>query len=451
MQIDLSFDASAAAAPSGFEPAIQDAANILDNLITNDITVTINVGWGEIGGETLSSGDLAEGAPLAGAFITPAEYISLLSAYGDATAQAEIAALPANAAAQLPGEIYLAPAQEQALGLLSASDILAGEVGFASADYTFDPNNQAVPGEYSIIGAALHELTHALGRTLPDVGLELTAYTSPGTLAAATDASGYFSLDGGNTKLQTFDPTGDDTSDWAGTTATNGDAFALEAAPGVAATITTVDQQMLSALGFDIGAQSTQSGFQLTDQTVGATSTVAGTAYSGPVSGLQTQLILSSDPDNLAIVSHTPSAFICTGSGNDAIDVSQAGGNNVLDGGTGSNFLTGGSGNDTFFVDDRSPASAIWSTVEGFHSGDAVTVWGLTPQDFTLNWVDGAGAPGYTGLTLGATAAGQSDANLTLVGYTSADLSNGRLTVAFGTTPNEPNLPGSPYMQITAA
>ena len=45
------------------------------------------------------------------------------------------------------------------------------------------------------------------------------------------------------------------------------------------------------------------------------------------------------------------------------------GGNNVVDGSTGSNFLVGGTGNDPFFVDDRNAAGAIWSTVSGFHSG----------------------------------------------------------------------------------
>jgi Ca2+-binding RTX toxin-like protein len=110
-------------------------------------------------------------------------------------------------------------------------------------------------------------------------------------------------------------------------------------------------------------------------------------------------------------------------------------GTNVLDGSTGSNFLVGGSGTDTFFVDDRGPLSDIWSTVSGFHAGDAATIWGVTPQDFALSWVDGQGASGYTGLTLHATAPGKPNASLTLAGYTSADLGNGRLSVSFGTDP----------------
>src|SRR6185437_3468315 len=111
------------------------------------------------------------------------------------------------------------------------------------------------------------------------------------------------------------------------------------------------------------------------------------------------------------------------------------------DGGTGSNFLTGGSGTDTFFVDDRVAIVDIWSTVNGFHAGDAATIWGVTPQGFTFTWVDGQGASGFTGLTLHATASGKPTASLTLTGYTQADLSNGRLSIQFGTD----QASGSPY------
>ena len=146
--------------------------------------------------------------------------------------------------------------------------------------------------------------------------------------------------------------------------------------------------------------------------------------------------------DSLNITCATPDWFIHSGSGDDAIAVSS--GTNVLDGGTGSNFLTGGSGTDTFFVDDRGATADIWSTVVGFHAGDAATIWGVTPQDFGLAWVDGQGAAGFTGLTLHATASGMPTASLTLAGYSQADLGNGRLSVSFGTDPAS----GSAYMSV---
>lgn len=173
-----------------------------------------------------------------------------------------------------------------------------------------------------------------------------------------------------------------------------------------------------------------------------------GTAYTGPVAGLTQELIYAGTQANLDITAYAPNSFIVGSSGTDAIDVSQADGNNVLEGGVGSNFLTGGTGDDTFFVDDRDPSGAIWSTIAGFHSGDSIALWGITAQDFVLQWADGQGAAGYTGLTLSAVSPGQPSIDVTLTGFTTADLSNGRLSISFGTTPNEPNLPGSSFMLI---
>ena len=178
--------------------------------------------------------------------------------------------------------------------------------------------------------------------------------------------------------------------------------------------------------------------FQLTNTTTGVSSAGAGEAYSGPVAGLQNQFIyLGADNMNISAVS--PNSFIRGGPGMDAIDVSRAGGNNVLDGSTGSNFLVGGQGNDTFFVDDRAAAADIWSTVVNFHAGGAVTIFGVTSTGFILDYEDGQGAVGATGLTLHALAAGKPIASMTLAGYSKSDLDNGRLGVSFGTEPNGDN------------
>jgi len=180
-------------------------------------------------------------------------------------------------------------------------------------------------------------------------------------------------------------------------------------------------------------------GIAALDTTTGQSIIPAVQAYAGPVAGLTSEYITTTS-DSLNITTTTPGWFIHTGNGNDAIAV--AGGTNVVDGGGGSNFLTGGSGMDTFFVDDRSASADIWSTVSGFHVGDAATIWGVAPQDFSLTWVDGQGAAGYTGLTLHVTASGQPTASLTVAGYTSADLNDGRLSVSFGT------VGGSAYMYV---
>jgi hypothetical protein len=204
---------------------------------------------------------------------------------------------------------------------------------------------------------------------------------------------------------------------------------------------TTVTEASSSPSNPGSGPSTPGSGLAVLDTTTGHSIPATAQPYTGPVGGLQNQYI-NVTSDSLNVSASTPGWFIHSGGGNDAITV--ASGINVLDGGTGSNFLTGGSGTDTFFVDDRAATADIWSTVVDFHAGDAATIWGVTPQDFNLTWVDGQGAAGFTGLTLHATASGQPTASLTLTGYTSADLSDGRLSVTFGTDPAS----GSAYMYI---
>jgi ELWxxDGT repeat protein len=177
-------------------------------------------------------------------------------------------------------------------------------------------------------------------------------------------------------------------------------------------------------------SSSSTPGLGIFDATTGQAIPGVAQAYSGPVAGLSSQYITVT-PHDINIAVSTPGWFLHSGSGNDALAVSS--GINVLDGGTGSNFLTGGSGADTFFIDDRGAPADIWSTLDNVHAGDAATVYGVTPDDFTVGWFDGQGAAGYAGLTLHATAPGKATASLTLVGYSTADLQNGRLSVSFGT------------------
>lgn len=186
--------------------------------------------------------------------------------------------------------------------------------------------------------------------------------------------------------------------------------------------------------------------YVVVDTTTQTITTAAGTAYAGPVAGVQHQYV-NITTDNLNITAAVPNSFIHAGSGNDTIDVSKVGGTNLLDASTGSEVLIGGSGKDNFFIDDQVATVASWSSLVNFHAGDAVTIWGLTPADFTLDWQDNQGAFGLSGLTLHATAAGKSEASMTLVGYTTADLVNGRLSVSFGGT----QAAGNSYMSVHGA
>jgi serralysin len=189
--------------------------------------------------------------------------------------------------------------------------------------------------------------------------------------------------------------------------------------------------------------------FHVVNETTGKSYFTDGEVYTGPVAGLKLDIGLIST-DSLNITATAPNAFIHTGSGDDGLNVAGSNGNNILDGGTGSNFFTGGSGNDVFYIDDRAPAANVWSTIANFHVGDAATIWGITQQNSTMTVLDNQGAAGFTGLTLDFVTPGQSAvAGVTFAGMTSADMTNGSLSISYGRTGDLPNLPGSNYMTIT--
>ena len=190
--------------------------------------------------------------------------------------------------------------------------------------------------------------------------------------------------------------------------------------------------------------------FTVLDTTTSLTTFTAGQVYDGPVAGLNYQCI-DITTDSLNITSTVPNSFLRSGSGMDGLNVSQANGNNILDGSTGSNFLTGGNGNDTFYMDFRDPTAPVFSTVVNFHSGDNATVWGVNPTDFSILKLDNQGAAGFTGVDLIFSSPGHAAVSFVLAGYISADLSNStKLSMSYGTTPDLPGLPGSQYLTIHA-
>ena len=178
-----------------------------------------------------------------------------------------------------------------------------------------------------------------------------------------------------------------------------------------------------------------------TDATLGLSTTDPGTAYTGPVAGLQRQFIWNS-PDAVAISASTPNMFLKGGAGGDAISV--AGGINVLDGGGGSNFLVGGTGagsQDTFFVDGRGGVET-WSTIVNFHLGDQATIFGYHAGTSTLPFTARDGAAGYEGATIHSELNGAGtgvNGSMTFTGLTLADVSN-HLTITSGTlSPGTPD------------
>jgi Ca2+-binding RTX toxin-like protein len=230
--------------------------------------------------------------------------------------------------------------------------------------------------------------------------------------------------------LLPFDSSGTDPSDWA--SSAQGDAFDAFVPQDTKVTESPTDLRLLNVLGFNVSALS-QPSFTVDNLTTGAQSTVAGSTYTGSMPGVTGEFI-SVTPASLLIGSSTPNVFIYAGGGNNNIWLQNNTGTNVLDGGTSSDLLTGGSGQNQFFVDDidtNASSPLIWDTVDNFHAGDQVVVWGVTQADFNLTWIPDKGNPGYQGLTLEATAPGKPQVFVDIAGYSPADLTNGRLSLGF--------------------
>ena len=162
--------------------------------------------------------------------------------------------------------------------------------------------------------------------------------------------------------------------------------------------------------------------FSWTDTTTNTPGRGPGEAYTGPVDYLQWQYLWAGQA-SVNISANVPNVFLCGGPGNDALAASA--GSNVLDGGTGSNFLVGASGTDggtdTFFLDGRGGA-ITWDTLVNFHEGDAVTLWGLVPDQSTMAWADTEGAAGYQGATIHASfATTPGNGSITFAGVSLAD------------------------------
>ena len=61
MQISVSFDQNVSSLPQGFVAAVNYVVNYFDSLFTNPITVNIDLGYGEIAGQSLEAYPVVSG------------------------------------------------------------------------------------------------------------------------------------------------------------------------------------------------------------------------------------------------------------------------------------------------------------------------------------------------------------------------------------------------------
>ena len=268
-------------------------------------------------GSVITWGDQVQGG-FSGAVAPVLTGVSRLAAGANATATADLAIAAADAAKAEGGAGAVTP--------FTFTVTRSGNTGLAiSVPFSVGPGALRPAGAAAFSGGAL-----------PSGTVNFAAGVTSATITITVDVAGDAALEGNQEFVVTLGP------------APAGVALVATAAGG-----TILEDEAIS----DIVAVNGTSDVPMA---------MAPVFYSGPVAGVEREMILLS-PENLTIALGGPNWFVHSGSGNDAI--AAFGGTNVLDGGTGSNFLTGGPGADTFFVDARGATAAIWSTVNSFGPG----------------------------------------------------------------------------------
>ncbi len=254
-KIDLLWDTSVSQAPSGFKTAVQNAAAVFDTHILDNVTVSINVGWGEDEGSPIGSA-LATGGPDNAVGCSYSQLTGALTQQAVANGMPGIVAnLPASDPAQGLGTWEVSQAQAKVFGLSNPYPTPTdGGIGFSNTvSWATGSQTQGV-NQYDLFGTALHEISHALGRLNNAAygqysALNLYTYASPGNLQTGSAAPAYFSVDGGNTNLNNFDMSANgDPADWS-TTLT--DSFGGGMA-GVPAPMTVTDWLVMESIGYKI-------------------------------------------------------------------------------------------------------------------------------------------------------------------------------------------------------
>ena len=164
MIILASFNSSTKNAPPGFFEAVNAAVEYWEREIVNPIQVTIQFGWGQVGGQALNSNALGE-SEAAGVNLTYAQVREALINHAATPNQITAAnSLPVNDPTS-GGNFFVADPEAMVLGLPTDGSTVQGAVGMSSSDpFTFNPYDRAVSGDYDAIGTMEHEISEALGR-----------------------------------------------------------------------------------------------------------------------------------------------------------------------------------------------------------------------------------------------------------------------------------------------
>jgi hypothetical protein len=247
LNLILQYETSALAAPQSFRDAMQAAAAILAATIHDNITITILVGYGDFDNNLIAVPvSSATGSDFSGSFIAYTSLRSALASHVTSTLdQTFVNSLPNTSSVNGTSGFYVPSAVEKALGLISpTAPGIDGAIGVGTGIPTAN-----------LVGVALHEIGHAMGRE-PGAGtFDLGRYTSAGNhlfSSSSTAPAAYFSIDGGVTKLADYGQNSDPSDFLNGGVQGPNDPYNEFYSGSTVQTLTTVDIQLLDALGFNI-------------------------------------------------------------------------------------------------------------------------------------------------------------------------------------------------------
>ncbi|MDD4914881.1 MAG: NF038122 family metalloprotease [Methylococcales bacterium] len=238
LTIDLKFDSAAQSAPASFIQGVAQAATILSTEISNKITFNVNVDYSGKGGS-------ADGGPDSGQYLDYSTIRAELINNASPADRSLFNSLPTGSSIQGNSQLYVSNAELKAFGIISPNDATTDD-GSVHFDTGIPAND--------LVGVALHELTHAMGRLEADSVFDLFRFTSPGTMLFTGDTpapAAYFSVDGGVTKLADYGMTSDP-SDFLNTGVQGpSDPFNEFYGAYTLQQITALDLQQLNVLGFN--------------------------------------------------------------------------------------------------------------------------------------------------------------------------------------------------------
>lgn len=261
LQFHLLWDSSVSSAPAAYKQAAEAAAGYYSQMFSNDEVINIAVGWGEVDGIPISSGNLAQGVR-PGIYRTYAQVLSGLDAdasHSSVQAQAD-ASLPSTD--PLHARAYYVPyAEAKTLGEISATGTeVDGYIGMSST-VPLDFAQPTASGYFDAVGALEHEISAVMGR-VDAVGsvygaglytpLDLFRYSAPGGRATSASApSPYFSIDNGVTNLGNYS-TVSDFADW-NYSLVRGDSYGA-ASPSTTLAVSSNDLIEQAVLGYNFTA-----------------------------------------------------------------------------------------------------------------------------------------------------------------------------------------------------